>query len=298
MTLSRAAIAGHSAVARLAAYAVLTKPDVTFLVILTTLAGFYLASPGILDSLRLAATLFGTAMMAAGTAALNHYIERHSDAQMRRTAHRPLPAGLLSPTEAMSFGLLLTLCGGVYLAWQVNGLSALLGFLTTALYLGLYTPLKRCTVHALTVGSFPGAIPPLIGWAAARGHLDRGAWILFTILFLWQFPHVLAIDWIYRQDYARAGMRVLPAVDRTGSATFAVIIWTTMAMVLGSLMPSVTGLTGITYFFYALICGMAVLQVCLWAARHPTNQRVRWILRAMDLYLPAVLIGMMLGRTG
>jgi len=295
MTTARAATQVVSPT-RLAAYINLSKPDVTFLVLVTTLAGFYMGAPGPLDWNLLAATVLGTALMAAGTMALNHYVERDTDSRMHRTAGRPLPAGVLTANEALRFGVGLTAAGAALLALTAGLLPCLLGVATTGLYLGVYTPLKRQSVHATTLGSFPGALPPLIGWTAASGHLDRNAWILFAILFFWQFPHFLSIAWVYRKDYARAGLRMLPVVDETGTATFRQILVATAALVLSSLLPSVTGLTGITYFFGALVLGMLLLQICLWAERERTNRRVRWIMHASAIYLPLLLAAMMLGR--
>src|SRR5580700_1558226 len=206
------------------AYVVLTKPDVTFLVVITTVAGFYLGSRGSLDRTLLMHTLLGTTLVAAGTAALNQYFERDMDAVMRRTAARPLPVGLLQPQEALLFGIGTIVFGSAWLAFAANAVSALLALATTVLYLGLYTPLKTRTTLATAVGAIPGALPPLIGWAAAHGSLSLEAWVLFAILFCWQFPHFMAIAWIYREDYARAGILMLPVVDRSGDITFRVIL--------------------------------------------------------------------------
>ena len=187
------------------AYVVLTKPDVTFLVVITTVAGFYLASNGSLDWLRLINTLCGTLLVAGGTAALNQYIERHMDSVMRRTANRPLPTGILQPKEVLIFGVATIIAGTVWLLAAVNALSAFLALATSVSYLAAYTPLKTRTTLATAVGAVPGALPPLIGWAAAHGSLSLGAWVLFAILFVWQFPHFMAIAWMYREDYGRAG---------------------------------------------------------------------------------------------
>jgi heme o synthase len=278
------------------AYVVLTKPDVTFLVVITTVAGFYLASPGHLDWALLMHTLFGTTLVGAGTAAMNQYVERDMDAVMRRTAARPLPTGLLQPREVLIFGILTIVIGAVWLALAVNVLSSLLALATTVLYLGLYTPLKTRTTLATAVGAFPGAIPPLIGWAAARGSLSAGAWILFGILFLWQFPHFMAIAWMYREDYARAGIKMLPVVDPTGDATFAQIVGTAAILVPMSLLPAVIGMAGIHYFFGALVLGMILLQVSLWANRHRTNVRAKWLMHATVAHIPILLAWMIFDK--
>jgi heme o synthase len=287
--MSTARAADVPALARPAFYLALTKPDVTLLVVLTTFGGFYLGSSSPMDAARLLHTLFGTTLMAAGTAALNHLMERGSDAQMRRTAQRPLPLGQLQPAEAFWFGATLVLAGAAYLAFVVNGLASFLGLFTSVAYLGVYTPLKKRTILAAWIGSLPGAVPPLIGWAGARGSLDAAAWVLFGILFFWQFPHFLSIAWLYRKDYARAGIRMLPVVDPAGSATFGQIVFTAAALVPTSLLLTVVGLTGILYFFGSLLLGMALVQVALWAARSKSSVRTRWLMHATMIYIPVWL---------
>jgi protoheme IX farnesyltransferase len=278
---------------RAGAYVALTKPDVSFLVLMTTGAGFYMGEPGPVDWLKLLHTVFGTMMIAAGTAALNHYIERESDRQMRRTASRPLPSGLLQPAEALRFGLTLALAGAADL-WLVGGwMTSLLGVITCLSYLLAYTPLKKRTVWATFVGAFPGAIPPMIGWVGASGHLDKGAWLLFLILFFWQFPHFHAISWIYREDYARAGIQMLPVVDRDGTRTFRQIIITAGMLVGVSVLPAVMGLAGVLYFFGALVLSTALVQVCLWAAAEKSNVRAKWLMHATIIHIP-ILLGLMI----
>ncbi len=277
---------------RASAYVALTKPDVSFLVLMTTAAGYYMGARGAVDWLRLIQTVFATLLIAAGTATLNHYIERDSDRYMRRTASRPLPSGQLQPREALWFGLTLSLAGALDLYFTAGILAAGLGILTCLSYLLAYTPLKKRTVWATFVGAFPGAIPPMIGWAAATGGLDRGAWLLFAILFLWQFPHFHAIAWMYREDYARAGIQMLPVVDRGGTRTFRQIILTAVALVVVSLLPAVMGLAGVRYFFGALVVSTALVQVCLWAASAKTNVRAKWLMHATVLHIP-VLLGLM-----
>jgi protoheme IX farnesyltransferase len=291
MNQVRAAIV--PAAERLSAYGTLAKPDVTFLVIMTTVAGFYAGSRGPLDWPLLIHTVLGTTMVAAGTAALNHYAERDSDAHMRRTASRPLPSGTIQPAHAFWFGAVLIMAGVVYLGVLSTFLAALLALMTSALYLGVYTPLKTKTSLATFIGAFPGAIPPLIGWAAAHGSLSLGAWILFGILFFWQFPHFLAIAWMYREDYARAGIQMLPVVEPSGDRTFRQIIGTAAVLVPISLLPTVIGMTGVGYFFGALVLGMALLQMCLWADRSRTNIRAKWLMHATVIYIP-LLLGLMI----
>ena len=270
-------------------YLSLTKPDVTFLVVITTWAGYYMGATGPINWLHLAHALLGTTMIGAGTSALNHYFERRSDAQMRRTANRPLPTGVLRPAEALAFGVLLAAGGAAYLALAVNWLTSALGVITCVSYLGAYTPLKKRTTLATFIGAFPGAVPPLMGWAAARGSLSVEAWILYAILFIWQFPHFLAIAWMYREDYARAGIRMLPVVDHAGDATFRQILAYSAALIPASLLPAVSGMAGIAYFYLALLMGVAMMQVSLWATRTRTNQRAKWLMHATVIYIPLLL---------
>src|SRR2546430_17425859 len=208
---------------------------------------------GPVEWLKLVHTVFGTMLIGGGTAALNHYIERESDRHMRRTASRPLHSGLLHPAQALWFGVALAIAGAADL-WLVGGwLTSLLGVVTCLGYLLAYTPLKKRTVWATFVGAFPGAIPPMIGWVAATGSLDRGAWLLFGILFLWQFPHFYAISWMYREDYARAGIMMLPVVDREGKRTFRQIILYAAALVGVSLLPAALWLAGGLVLFWAVL---------------------------------------------
>jgi heme o synthase len=278
---------------RAGAYLTLTKPDVSLLVLMTTAAGYYMGAHGPVDWLRLAHTVFGTMLIAAGTAALNHYIERESDRYMRRTASRPLPSGQLQPLEALLFGVGLAVAGAADLWISSGWLASMLGVITCLSYLLAYTPLKKRTVWATFVGAFPGAVPPMIGWAAATGSLDRGAWLLFGILFLWQFPHFHAIAWMYRDDYSRAGILMLPVVDRDGTRTFRQIILTAVALIAMSLLPSMLGLAGVLYFFGALVVSTALLQVCLWAASSKSNVRAKWLMHATVLHIP-LLLGLMM----
>jgi protoheme IX farnesyltransferase len=274
------------------AYVALTKPDVSFLVLITTAAGYYMGARGPVNWLHLIHTVFGTMLIAAGTAALNHYIERDSDRLMRRTAARPLPSGVLKPGAALAYGIALSVSGAVYLYFAAGALAAGLGVVTCLSYLLAYTPLKKRTVWATFVGAFPGAVPPMIGWVAASGRLDLGAWLLFAILFFWQFPHFHAIAWMYREDYARAGILMLPVVDQEGTRTFRQILVTASALVGVSLLPAIAGIAGVFYFFGALGLSVALLQVCLWAASAKTNVRAKWLMHATVLHIP-LLLGLM-----
>lgn len=281
MTLSSRSRAG--------AYVALTKPDVSFLVLITTAAGYYMGARGPVNWLHMLQTVFATMLIAAGTAALNHYIERESDRYMRRTASRPLPSGVLQPGQALAFGIVLSVAGAIALYVVAGWLASALGVITCVGYLFAYTPLKKRTVWATFVGAFPGAIPPMIGWVAATGSLDRGAWLLFGILFLWQFPHFHAIAWMYREDYARAGIQMLPVVDPEGKRTFRQIIWTAVGLIGVSLLPSVLGLTGMMYFFGSLVVSLGLLQVCVWAASQRTNVRAKWLMHATVMHIPLLL---------
>src|SRR6202166_2249294 len=198
-------------------YWALTKPEVNFLILVTAFAGFYLASNSGSGGFRLSlaiSTLLSTLLVASGTGTLNQFIERVFDSQMRRTARRPVASGRIESSHALWFGISLSLAGTLYLALAVNVLASLLSLVTLLTYLFLYTPLKRKTPLCILIGAFPGAVPPLIGWAAARGRLDPEAWVLYAMVFLWQFPHFMAIAWMYREDYARAGYLVLPLDER------------------------------------------------------------------------------------
>ena len=278
---------------KLGAYIALTKPEVSLLVLMTTGAGFYMGARGPIPWLHMLHVIFGTMMIAAGTAALNHYIERESDRFMRRTASRPLPAGQLTPAEALRFGLGLALAGAVDLYYSAGSIACLLGVFTSLSYLLAYTPLKKRTVWATFIGAIPGAIPPMIGWTAATGKLGTGAWLLFAILFLWQFPHFHAISWMYREDYARAGILMLPVVDKDGTRTFRQIVLYAASLVAVSLLPAIMGFAGMLYFFGALVTCTGLVQVCLWAASAKTNTRAKWLMHATVLHIP-ILLGLMM----
>jgi protoheme IX farnesyltransferase len=295
--MSTARAAELTLASRLGAYVTLTKPDVSFLVVITTAAGYYMGTSGPMNWQRMIHVVFGTMLIAGGTAALNNYVERESDRFMRRTASRPLPSGVMQPGEALAFGLALSLGGALYLYFAAGLLPAALGVATCLSYLLAYTPLKKRTVWATFIGAFPGAAPPLIGWAAASGSLGPGAWLLFAILFLWQFPHFHAIAWMYREDYARAGILMLPVVDRDGTQTFRQIVSTAAVLIGVSLLPSLLGLTGALYFFGALIFSTALLMVCVWSASVKTNVRAKWLMHATVAYIPALLSLMVLDKT-
>ena len=284
--------------AMLADYWTLTKPEVNFLIVMTTLAGFYLGSPaGQLRLLLLVHTLLGTLLVASGTATLNQYVERRYDAHMRRTARRPLPAGRLAPARALWFGILLSLGGGFYLALAVNWLASALAAFTLLSYLLLYTPLKRKTPFCTLIGAFPGAVPPLIGWAGARSSLSAEAWVLYAILFLWQFPHFLSIAWMYREDYNRAGYQMLPLSDRKGSSMAWQVALFSLALLPVSLIPTFLGFEGIAYFFGALALGLGFLFYGTRLALDRSNSLARRLVLGSVVYLPLVWTLMILDKT-
>jgi protoheme IX farnesyltransferase len=267
----------------------LTKPRVVVMVLVTTLVGYDVGLTGSADYLRMIHLLIGTLLAAGGTLALNQYWERDIDARMDRTRARPLPAGRLQPLEALLFGVALTLLGTAYLAALVGALVALVTAATAILYLFAYTPLKQRTALCTLVGAVPGALPPVAGWAAARGDVALGAWVLFGVLFLWQLPHTLSIARLYRDDYARAGVRVLPVIDPDGASTERQIVLACVALLAVSLLPSVIGWTGPIYLAGALALGLAFAAVGVAQAVVPSSRAARRLLLASLLYLPLLL---------
>ncbi len=268
----------------------LTKPRITMMVALTTAVGFLLASPRPLDWDLLAHTLIGTALIASAASALNQVIERVTDARMRRTANRPIPAGRLAPEKAMLFGIALAVGGAAYLVFAVNLLTALIGMLTLASYVLLYTPMKRMSSLATIVGAFPGAAPPMMGCTAATGELGALAWVLFAILFLWQMPHFLAIAWIYRSDYERGGFPMLTLGHQPGQRTARQMVLYAAALIPVSLLPSALGFLGAPYFVGALILGLIFLGYCFAFGRSHSSRAARRLLLASVVYLPVVLL--------
>ena len=281
---------------RLLAYLELTKPRITFLIVLTAAAGFCLGAKSPVDYPMLFHAMFGIALLSSGIATLNQYIERDLDRLMRRTEARPLPSGKLAPVEALLFGAGLTVAAEVYLAVATNPLTALLGLFVVAGYLFCYTPLKTRSTLSTVVGAFPGAMPPLMGWTAASGHMGKGAWVLFAILFLWQFPHFLAIAWMYREDYGRAGIRMLPVVEPEGRVTGQQIVAYTLMLVPVSLLPTLVGISGRVYFYGALVLGLLFLYSSLRAALSKSRQQARQLLLASVLYLPLLFALMVLNQ--
>jgi len=279
-----------------AAYLELTKPRITFLIVLTAAAGFALGSSAHIDYTGLLRSMLGIALLSSGIATINQYMERDLDALMRLTANRPLPSGKLLPNEALMFGASLIVLAEVYLAVLVNPLTALLGLTVIAGYLFAYTPLKTRTTLSTMVGAFPGAVPPLIGWAAARGTIGLEAWVLFAILFLWQFPHFLAIAWMYREDYTRAGILMLPVVEPDGRVTAQQIVVYTILLLPVSLLPTVLGVSGKVYLYGAIVLGLLFLYSSVRAAFSKSRQEARRLLLASVIYLPLLFILMVLDR--
>jgi len=279
-------------------YLELTKPNVTWLILMSTAVGFYLASPGwSLNLLLLLNTVVGTALVASGTAALNMWMERVADGKMRRTQARPLPAGRMTPSHAFWFGLILAIAGVAYLATAVNLLTGSLGAFTCASYLLCYTPLKPLTPHSTLVGAFPGAMPILMGWTAVTGRLSLEGWVLYGILFLWQFPHFLAIAALYREDYERGGIRMLPVVDDAqGTATGRQIIAYTVALLPVSILPAWLGLAGNVYLVGTLLLGLAFFYFGWEVATRYTRLQARRLLQASVVYLPLVYVLMILDK--
>lgn len=277
-------------------FVALTKPRVVTMVLVTTCVGFYVGTRGALDYLLMLRTLIGTALAAAGTLALNQFLERDIDAKMERTRLRPLPDGRLQPREACIFGVVVTLAGLLYLTVGVNALSGAVTTAITISYLGLYTPLKRKTPLCSVVGAVPGALPPVTGWVAAHNGFGVEAWILFAILYLWQLPHSLAIARLYRDDYARAGIQLLPIVEPDAKSTGRQVVTNCLALLLVGLLPTLVGLAGPVYFFAAFVSGVAFLGYGIAFAVSRTAPAARQLLLASLLYLPAVLIVMALDK--
>ncbi len=275
-------------------YIELTKPRITWLILMSTGIGYFFGLNRALpfNWTLLIHTMVGTGLIASGTAALNQWWERESDKLMRRTAGRPLPMGLMTAKRALWFGIGLAVAGALELAVGVNLLASLLGLITLAAYLFVYTPMKSRTHLSTVVGALPGAMPPLMGYAAASGVLNREAWSLFFILFVWQFPHFLAIAWMYRDDYARAGIRMLPVVEPDGRSTSRQIILYATTLIPISLLPVMLGMSGKIYMVGALVLGFWFLYTGVRVAFDRTNARARSVLLASVIYLP-VIYGLM-----
>jgi protoheme IX farnesyltransferase len=274
----------------------LFKARLTTLVLLTTFIGFYLGTVGNVDYLLLLHTLIGTALLACGSSVLNQWLEREHDAKMQRTEDRPLPTGRISADNALKLGGVLSAGGLVYLAFSVNLLTSLLGAATLILYVLIYTPLKRVTTLNTIIGAIPGALPPLMGWTAAQGQITIQGWSLFAILFFWQLPHFLAIAWMYREDYARAGFKMLPIVDPTGARTGRQAVSHTLGLLVISFFPYLYRMVGTAYLIGALVLGIVFLVCALRFARRLDRSSARTLFFASIIYLPLMMILMVLDK--
>lgn len=270
----------------------LTKPRLTLLSVMTTLAGYYLGARGNVALLPLLNTLLGTFFVGAGCGAVNMYMEGKLDAMMKRTASRPIPSGRVTPFEALVLGLVLTLIGIVWITLAANLLAGLLAAATFVSYVFLYTPLKQRSTLNTIVGGIPGALPPIIGWAAAEGNLSIGAVALFALLFFWQMPHFLALAWMCREDYARADYKMLPVLDPDGAATARQILLYTAALLPVSLIPTLVGMSGPVYFFGAVILGGTFLFLGIRFALRRERSQARWVFHFSLAYLPVLLLVM------
>ena len=277
-------------------YIELTKPRITWLILMSTGIGFFFGARAGWHWLTLFHTIVGTGLIASGTAALNQWYERVADAQMRRTMARPLPSGRLNSTRALIFAILISLAGFAELAIGVNLLTGLLGLFTLCMYLFVYTPLKQISPHSTTVGAIPGAMPPLIGFSAASGTLTAEAWILFAILFFWQFPHFYAIAWMYREDYERAGIRMLPVVEPDGISTARQILIFSLLLLPVSLAPKFLSMTGDIYLFGALALGTLFIYSGFRVMFDRTRLHARQVLLASVIYLPLLYVLMVVDR--
>ena len=277
-------------------YIALTKPRITWLILMSTGVGYFFGAKAGWHFLTLLHTIIGTGLIASGTAALNQWYEREADSKMKRTQARPLPSGRLDAWKALVFAILISAAGFVELWLGANALSALLGLFTLLCYLFVYTPLKQRSPHSTTIGSIPGAMPPLIGFAAASGTLTWDAWVLFAILFLWQFPHFYAIAWMYREDYARAGIRMLPVVEPDGKSTARRILLYSLALIPISLLPKYFAMAGNLYLYGALALGMLFLYAGLKIRTDRTRQQARRVLLASVIYLPLLFSLMLFDR--
>jgi len=277
---------------RAADFVELTKPRITLMVLVTTLVGFYMGSEGSISLLVLLNTIIGTGLVAAGASSLNQYLERDLDARMLRTRTRPLPEGRVLPNEALLFSVALAVTGVTYLTIFVNGITGALGALTLAAYIFVYTPLKTRTAFCTLIGALPGAVPPLMGWTAARGNMDEVALSIFAILFLWQMPHFFAIAWIFTEDYARGGF----VMHSSGVATGRQIILYCCVLIPVSLLPTLFGATGTIYFYGALLLGFIYLGYGTAVALFRSNTHAHRLLRISILYLPALLVLMMFDK--
>ena len=278
------------ATSQLGAFFELTKPRITFLILVSTALGFYLGSQGKINSNQFAFTMVGTFLLAGGAGAINHFVEKDLDKLMDRTQSRPIPAGIISGKNALFFGVSITIIGFIILAALVNHLTAILGLITVLLYIFIYTPLKKITWLNTTIGAIPGAMPALGGWAASANALDPNAWILFSILFLWQHPHFYAIALMCKEDYKKAGFQMLPVIENESNRTNRQILWHAFLLIPVSLFFVVTGILGEIYFWGASALGFGYLISGIPLLRDTTVDNAKLLLKTSVIYLPALLI--------
>ena len=278
------------ATSQLGAFFELTKPRITFLILVSTALGFYLGSQGKINSNQFAFTMVGTFLLAGGAGAINHFVEKDLDKLMDRTQSRPIPAGIISGKNALFFGVSITIIGFIILAALVNHLTAILGLITVLLYIFIYTPLKKITWLNTTIGAIPGAMPALGGWAASANALDPNAWILFSILFLWQHPHFYAIALMCKEDYKKAGFQMLPVIEKESNRTNRQILWHAFLLNPVSLFFVVTGILGEIYFWGASALGFGYLISGIPLLRDTTIDNAKLLLKTSVIYLPALLI--------
>ena len=278
------------ATSQIGAFFELTKPRITFLILVSTALGFYLGSQGIINSNQFALTIIGTFLLAGGAGAINHFVEKDLDKLMDRTQSRPIPAGIISGKNALFFGISITIIGFIILAASVNHLTAILGLLTVLRYIFVYTPLKKITWLNTTIGAIPGAMPALGGWAASANALDPNAWILFSILFLWQHPHFYAIALMCKEDYKKAGFQMLPVIEKESNRTNRQILWHAFLLIPVSLFFVVTGILGEIYFWGASALGFGYLISGIPLLRDTTVDNAKLLLKTSVIYLPALLI--------
>ena len=278
------------------AYYELTKPSITFMILVSTALGYFMGGNGISNYQHFILTLLGSCLISSGSGALNHFAEAESDKIMYRTNLRPIPAGIILPINAMIFGMALIFIGSGILYFFINTLTCVLALITALMYLFIYTPLKKLTWLNTPVGAIPGAIPPIGGWVAATGSLDPEAWILFAILFLWQHPHFYAIALMFKDDYKKAGLKMLPVVEPNGSRTNRQIIWHALLLIPVSVMPVYINLLGMIYFWSALILGIGYLLSGFILAKQYSVTNARLVLKVSVFYLPILFLTIMVDK--
>lgn len=278
------------------AYYELTKPSITFMILISTALGYYMGGNGIANYIHFFFTILGSCLISSGSGALNHFAEADSDKIMRRTNLRPIPAGLISAENAMLFGIALILSGSAILYWIINPLTCLLALITSLMYLFIYTPLKKLTWLNTSVGAIPGSIPPIGGWVAATGRLDPEAWILFAILFFWQHPHFYAIALMFKDDYKKAGLKMLPVMEPDGSRTNRQIIWHSFLLIPVSVVPVYIGILGMIYFWSAIILGVGYLISGFILAKQYSVDNARFVLRVSVFYLPILFLTIIIDK--